>query len=84
MQENGIEPEIILYLKNVPTKTELKELIQKLGIKPVELLRKGEAIFKEEFKGKELTDAQWIDAMVKYPKLIEPGATEKLRVGVTN
>ena len=42
-----------------------------LGIKPEQLLRKGEAIFKEEFKGKELSDDEWIEAMVANPKLIE-------------
>lgn len=71
LQDKGVDPEIILYLQTPPSKQELKEIISKLGIKPVQLIRKGESIFKEKFKGKELTDAQWIDAMVNYPKLIE-------------
>lgn len=71
IREAGIEPEIIEYLNDVPTKTELKELIQLLGIKPYDLLRRGEADFKDNFKGKELSDDEWIAAMVKYPKLIE-------------
>ena len=71
LQEKGIEPEIILYLANPPDKKELKDVLSKLGIKPELLIRKGEPIFKEYFKGKKLTDEQWIDAMVTYPKLIE-------------
>jgi arsenate reductase len=67
----GIEPEIIEYLNNVPSEAELKELIALLGIKPYDLLRRGEADFKDHFKGKELSDDEWISAMVKYPKLIE-------------
>lgn len=71
LNEKGIDFEVVEYLKDVPTKTELKELISKLNIKPEDLIRKGEDEFKENFKGKELTDDQWIEAMVKYPKLIE-------------
>lgn len=71
IRDAGIEPEIIEYLNDVPTKAELKELIQMLGIKPYDLLRRGEADFKDNFKGKELSDDEWIAAMVKYPKLIE-------------
>ena len=67
----GIEPEIILYLENVPTKKELKDILSMLNISPESLIRKGEAIYKEEYKGKTLSDAQWVDAMIKYPKLIE-------------
>lgn len=71
IKDAGVEPEIVEYLKNVPTAQELKEVIDFLGIKPYDLLRRGEADFKENFKDKELTDDEWIEAMVKYPKLIE-------------
>ncbi|MDP6908783.1 MAG: arsenate reductase (glutaredoxin) [Flavobacteriales bacterium] len=71
IHDAGIEPEVIEYLKDTPTAEELAELIDKLGIKPYELLRKGEVDFKELFKGKELSDAKWISIMTKYPKLIE-------------
>ncbi len=71
LQDKGVDPEIILYLQTPPNKQELKEILSKLGISPARLIRKGEPIFKEKFKGKDLTDAQWIDAMINYPKLIE-------------
>jgi arsenate reductase len=71
ISETGREVQIIEYLKDTPTENELKEIIELLAITPKQLLRKNEAIYKEKFKGKDLTDDQWIKAMVEYPKLIE-------------
>lgn len=67
----GQDIEIIKYLKDVPTEEELKSIIKLLGIAPDQLLRKGEAIFKEKFKGKTFTDEEWIKIMIEHPKLIE-------------
>lgn len=69
--ERGQQPNIIEYLKEVPSKEELKQLLGKLGLAPQDILRKGEVVFKEKYKGKQLSDDQWLDAMVEYPKLIE-------------
>ncbi|HRO07613.1 MAG TPA: arsenate reductase (glutaredoxin) [Saprospiraceae bacterium] len=71
IHNNGIEPKIIEYLKTPPTRENLVELIRMLRLKPLEVIRKNEAIFKEKFKNQTLTDDQWIDAMVAYPALIE-------------
>ncbi len=71
IKENAEEVDVIDYQANPPTKTELKEILKMLGMKPHELLRKGESIFKENFKGRELSDDEWIDAMIQFPKLIE-------------
>jgi arsenate reductase len=71
IRNSGVEPEIIEYLKDVPSEVQLKDLIGMLGIKPSELVRKGEADYTDNFKGKSLSDDEWIAAMVKYPKLIE-------------
>lgn len=65
------EPEIILYLEDVPTKKELKDILAKLNIPAEKLLRKGEAIYKENYKGQSFSESQWIDIMIKNPKLIE-------------
>ena len=59
------------YLKDPPTTAELNELIQRLDISPIQLIRKGETVWKENFKGKSLSDQQIFEAMVKHPKLIE-------------
>ena len=67
----GKDVEIIKYLENIPTKAELKEIIAQLGITPIQLIRKNEAIWKEQYKGKTLSDDEIITAMVEHPKLIE-------------
>ncbi len=67
--QKGIE--IIDYINNPLTKEELSVLIKKMDIKPSELIRKGEAIWKENYKGKPMTEEEHIDAMIANPKLIE-------------
>ena len=53
------------------TAGELRGLLAKLGISAMQLVRKGEAVWKEKYKGKELSDDQIIEAMIANPKLIE-------------
>ena len=71
LQNSDVDFEIIEYLKTPLTKDELKDLLQKLGIPASELIRKNEAIWKEQFKNKDLTEAELIHAMIEFPKLIE-------------
>lgn len=71
LKESGVEPTVVEYLKTPPTAAELKAIVAKLGIKPEALVRKGEDLFKSKYAGKTLTDAQWIEALVKHPILIE-------------
>lgn len=71
LDESGADIEVIEYLKETPSIEELTEIIKKLGVNPVELIRKGEEIFKTNFKGKTLSDSEWVEAMLTYPKLIE-------------
>ena len=63
--------EIVNYLETPPTKKELKAILKMLGMKPIELVRKNEAIWKAQFKGLELSDEAIITAMSTHPKLIE-------------
>lgn len=71
LEEEGETIEIVNYLENPPSIQELKQVIELLGIKPIELVRIQETDWKENFKGKELTGDEVIDAMIKFPKLIE-------------
>ena len=67
----GIDARIVEYLKTPPGKNELRELLKKLGMKPSELVRRGEEVFKENYAGKSLDEEQWLDALVAHPVLIE-------------
>jgi arsenate reductase (glutaredoxin) len=71
LREHSVEPKVIEYLKTPPTPAELKVLLTQLGIAPEQLLRKGEDVYKENYAGKTLSAAQWIDAMSRHPILIE-------------
>lgn len=71
LEENGIQPEVVEYLKTPPTAEALQVILNKLGMRPMELMRKGEADFKAHVKGKDLDDDALIALMVEFPKLIE-------------
>lgn len=71
LENSKLNFEIIKYLETPATKKEITEIIQLLGISPIDLVRKGEAIWKENYKGKKLTNSEIITAMAKNPKLIE-------------
>jgi arsenate reductase (glutaredoxin) len=71
LEEAGNNCEIIEYLNTPPDAKELKSILKKLGKKPLEVIRTKEPIFKELFAGKTLTDDQWIEAIEKYPILLE-------------
>lgn len=72
IQEQGIEPEQVLYLDNPPSVAELSALLKKLGRSPRELLRAGEDAYKAlSLSDKSLSDAALLTAMAENPKLIE-------------
>lgn len=71
LQQEGIAPRVVEYLKEVPSEDELEMLVMKLGVKPEQLLRKGEAIYKTRYKGLRLNDHEWIRVMREHPVLIE-------------
>lgn len=71
LEEHGQGFEIIKYLDTPLTFDELKIIIEKLGIPPLDLVRKNEAIWKSNFKGKNLSDQELVQAMIDYPKLME-------------
>ena len=71
IEESGEILTIVEYLKETPSEDQLREILKKLGMKAEEIVRKSEAIYKEQFKGKTLNEDEWIAAMVEYPNLIE-------------
>ena len=71
LNEKNIQPEIRDYLKEGLTQQELRSILEKLDMRPDELMIKSETIYKTEIKGKKLTDDQLIIKMIEHPKLIE-------------
>lgn len=71
LQEKGVEPTVVKYLDEIPSESEFRQLLAKLDIPAVELVRKSESYFKEKLKGLTLTEDEWIQVMLENPKLIE-------------
>ncbi|NRB58944.1 MAG: arsenate reductase (glutaredoxin) [Winogradskyella sp.] len=71
LESSGKNFEIVKYLDEHLNEDTLKAIIKKLGIAPIDLVRKNEAIWKSDYKGKDLSDSHIIKAMVNHPKLIE-------------
>ena len=71
IKDAGVEVEIVDYLKKIPTAEDLTTILMKLNLKPTDILRKGEAVYKEKFKNSNFNDDEWIKVMIEYPKLIE-------------
>ncbi len=71
LDEKEIEYEVRRYLDEPPSKEELKEVLKKLGMKPRELMRTKEKIYRELGLKDVEDDEKLIEAMVEHPKLIE-------------
>lgn len=69
--EQGIAATIVNYLENPPTADELRGLLAKLGMRPGELVRRGEEVFKANYAGRDLSDEEWLAALIAHPILIE-------------
>lgn len=72
LQERGVEPRIVEYLKTPPDADELRDVLAKLGISAAALLRTGEAEYRElGLDGADVTDGQRIAAMTTHPRLMQ-------------
>ena len=71
LQESGKNFKIIKYLEETPSLENLNKIINLLKIKPIEIVRQNEKIWKEHFKNTNLSDDELIKIMVKNPILIE-------------
>lgn len=82
LESKKINFEVIDYIKNNLSLEQIRNILKKLQLKPIELVRKNEAIWKEKYKGKEFTDDQLIEILSSEPKLIERPiiVSEKLAV----
>ena len=82
LESKKINFEVIDYIKNNLSSEQIRNILKKLQLKPIELVRKNEVIWKEKYKGKDFTDDQLMKILSNEPKLIERPiiVSEKLAV----
>ena len=82
LESKKINFEVIDYIKNNLSSEQIRNILKKLQLKPIEIVRKNEAIWKEKYKAKDFTDDQLIKILSNEPKLIERPiiVSEKLAV----
>ena len=71
LKSNNCQIEIIEYLKNPPSFDEIKDLLIRLHLKPIDMIRQNETLFKTKFKNKNFSDEEWIMIIIENPILIE-------------
>lgn len=71
LKEKSFDIEVVDYMKNPPSETEIKSILNLLNMNAADLLRKNEAEFKDFIQDKNLSEDEIIELMSKYPKLIE-------------
>ena len=71
LENTGREFEVIRYLDNPLSRSEIENLLKALDMPAIDLVRKNEAIWKSDYKGKDLSNSQVTAALSKHPKLIE-------------
>ena len=71
LEEAQADHEVIDYLKTPPSEAEIKDLLAKLDMDAIDLVRQNETVWKENFRGRDLSAEAIIRAMAENPKLIE-------------
>jgi len=71
LDEKGVEYEVRRYLDEPPTPEEIREVLRKLGMRPRELMRTKEKLYRELGLKEVEDDEKLIEAMAEHPKLIE-------------
>ncbi len=71
LAEKGYDVEIIKYLSEGLSHESLRSVIEKTGKKPFDFVRRQEKVYKENYKGKDLSDDEWVRALVEHPKLLK-------------
>ena len=71
LEEKGFEIEVKKYMTDGISEKELREILEKTGKKPFELVRTQEKSYREKYQGKEFSDDQWIKIMEENPHLLQ-------------
>jgi arsenate reductase len=71
LQDSNQNTTVFEYLKTPPTLDDIHQLLEKLNIPAEALIRKGEEVFKSNFKDKKFSEDEWRQILVQHPVLIE-------------
>jgi arsenate reductase (glutaredoxin) len=71
LESKGVDFSLCNYFKEPFTEEELKEVLKKLGVPAREMIRTQETEYKQLYKGKDLSEEDWIQALLKHPKLFK-------------
>ena len=71
IEESGEMVQVVEYLKMPPSRDDLQKIVHMLGMSAEKLVRKEEKLYKEQFRGTEMSEEDWLDALTEYPILIE-------------
>ena len=71
LEERNIKPQIVEYINSKLNEAEIELILKHLNFKAIELIRKNESVYKDNIKGKNLSEIELIKWMIKEPKLME-------------
>jgi len=71
LQDNNIEHKVIEYLKTHIPKDQLKGVLEKLNMKPIDIVRTEKKMYEDNYKGKDISDDEWIDILIEHPRLMK-------------
>ncbi|PKP33717.1 MAG: arsenate reductase (glutaredoxin) [Bacteroidetes bacterium HGW-Bacteroidetes-17] len=71
LESEEVKFQVVDYIKNPLSPKELKELLMKMNLKPIEIIRTQEDSYKSDLKGKNFTDDEWIRILIENPKLMQ-------------
>ena len=77
LRSKNVDFTIVEYFKDLLSEDDLKRLLMKLHLKPTDIIRTQEEVYRKQFKGKNFTDEEWIKILVENPKLIQRPIIEK-------
>lgn len=71
LKNSGEDFQMVEYLNEIPSEEEIREILKMLNAPAIDLVRKNETVWKENYRGKNLSEAEIVRAMHQHPKLIE-------------
>lgn len=71
LEENGYKTEVVNYLKDGLAEADIRSIIEKTGMSAFELVRTQEELYKTDFKGKEISDDEWVSILAANPRLLQ-------------